>query len=105
MSQFKPGDLALIINSACAENIGKTVRLVHFVPVGGMPNVEGKVYTPREHPTWIVESIDGTTSLVSPKFTTGELVHISAGPCREVWLMPLRGDFQPEQQKSREVVE
>ncbi|RON17929.1 hypothetical protein BK660_21810 [Pseudomonas brassicacearum] len=101
-SNFKSGDMALIVNSVCAENIGKTVRLVQFVPVGGEPKVDGKIYTPREHPTWIVESIDGAASLLSPRVTTGELMRISAGPCREVWLMPLRGDFAPEQQKAKE---
>ncbi|MEO8640944.1 hypothetical protein [Pseudomonas sp.] len=104
MSQFKQGDLALIVGSSCTVNIGKTVRLVEFVPVGGVPIVNGQAYTPRLHPTWVVETPDGASSLIVPRATTGRLQSVSVGACRESWLMPLRGDFTPERQKSREVV-
>jgi len=103
MSQFKPGDLAMIVNSSCSKNIGKTVRLVEFAPVGSEPEVNGEIYTERLHASWVVESPDGSSSLIVPRATTGELKTVCAGVCRESWLMPLRGDFAPEQQKSREV--
>ncbi len=93
MSQFKSGDLAMIVNSSCCENIGKTVRLVDFVPVGSVPQVNGEAYSPRLHPTWVVESPDGSASLIVPRTATGKLESVCAGACRESWLMPLRGDF------------
>lgn len=103
MSHFNNGDLALIVGSSCSENIGKTVRLVEFVPVGGVPRINGEAYTPRLQPTWVVETPDGSASLIVPRTMTGKLESVCAGACRESWLMPLRGDFAPEQQKSQEV--
>ncbi|CRM40238.1 hypothetical protein [Pseudomonas sp. 37 R 15] len=101
---LKPGDLALIVGSSCAENIGKTVRLVEFVPVGGVPIVNGQAYGPRLHPTWVVETPGGEASLIVPRVSTGRLESVSVGACRESWLMPLRGDFTHEQQKAKEAV-
>jgi len=100
---FKSGDLALIVGSSCSENIGKTVRLAEFIPVGGVPVVSGEFYTPRLHASWIVETPDGTPSLIVPRERTGALEKICVGVCRQSWLMPLRGDFTPERQKSLEV--
>jgi len=99
---FKPGDLALIVGSVCSENIGKTVRLAEFVPVDGVPVVSGEFYTPRLHPSWIVEVPDGSPSLIVPRVRTGVLENVCVGVCRESWLMPLRGDFTTEQQKAEE---
>jgi hypothetical protein len=100
---FKPGDLALIVNSGAPENIGKTVRLVEFVAPHGEGFVhEGVMFNPRPEDTWIVESLDGSKSLVGGYIQRN--IMVSSGPCRQKWLMPLRGDFTPEQQKSREVV-
>lgn len=100
---FKPGALALIINSGAPENIGKTVRLVEFVAPHGDKFVrEGVMFGPRSQDTWIVESLDGSKSLFRGYIQRN--IMVSSGPCRQKWLMPLRGDFTPEQQKSREVI-
>lgn len=74
MSQFKPGDLALIVGSSGRrpEVIGRTIQLVEMVECRGGPG-------------WMW--MDGSLQ----EFTI------------EKHLMPLRGDFTPEQQKSREV--
>lgn len=101
--QFKPGDLALIVGSIVEENIGKTVRLVEFAPRGSEPQVRTKKYLPIAHDSWIVETIDSSNSLVIPSNYTVGLIRVNAGICRRQWLMPLRGDFAPEQAKSREV--
>lgn len=99
--KFKSGDLALIINSGAPENIGKTVRLVEFVAAHGEGFVhEGVMFGPRPEATWIVESLNGSKSLVGGYIQRN--IMVSSGPCRQKWLMPLRGDFTPEQQKAKE---
>ncbi|POF89656.1 hypothetical protein [Pseudomonas putida] len=99
--QFKPGDLALIINSAAQQNIGKTVRLVEFIAANGDSFMhEGVRFTPRQVATWIVETLDGSKTLVGGYIQRN--IMVSSGPCRQEWLMPLRGDFAPEQQKAKE---
>ena len=100
---FKSGDLALIVNSGAPENIGKTVRLVEFVAPHGEGFVhEGVMFSPRPEATWIVESLDGSKSLVGGYIQRN--IMVSSGPCRQKWLMPLRGDFTHEQQKAKEAV-
>lgn len=102
-NEFKPGNLALIVNSDSPENIGKTVRLVELIaPDGCGFTHEGVHFSPRKVVTWIVETLDGSKSL-SGGYIEREIM-VSSGPCRQKWLMPLRGDFAPEQQKSRELV-
>ncbi|EME90393.1 TPA: hypothetical protein ACID5V_004145 [Pseudomonas aeruginosa] len=76
MSKFKAGDLALIVSAQYEENLGTVVQLVR---------------------------VDGFYSLIS-----GETSWLVEGEgrgcyCRESALIPLRGDFQPEQQKAKEV--
>lgn len=76
MSKFKAGDLALMKKAWHQENVGRCVELVC---------VNAAYSKIIRETAWIVK---------------GE------GPgawAPESWLMPLRGDFQPEQQKSREV--
>ncbi|AVD85980.1 hypothetical protein [Pseudomonas sp. SWI44] len=98
---FKPGDLALIVNSAAPENIGKTVRLVEFIAAHGTPFIrEGVRFSPREMATWIVETPDGSKTLVGGYIQ--RTIMVSSGPCRQKWLMPLGGDFEPQQQKAKE---
>jgi hypothetical protein len=99
---FKSGELALIVGSAVEENIGVTVRLVEFFPVGAEPVILGRRYTPREHKSWLVESVDGAQSLLVRIEPYGLIDCRRAGVCRQSWLMPLRGDFNPEQQKAKE---
>lgn len=74
-SNFKPGDLALIIGSSGRrpELIGHTIQLVEMTECRGGPGW-----------TWMDGSLQEFTLVKH--------------------LMPLRGDFAPEQQKSREAV-
>lgn len=101
MSQFKPGDLALIIRATHAENIGKVVELVRF-------DSSQKIAIPEDTPRsfapnpdriacWVVRG-----SFVAHSTLRGE-INCTVGASPQSWLMPLQGDFQPEKQKSREV--
>lgn len=76
MSHFKPGDLALIIGTT-----------------GRRPELIGRT----------VQIVERVPLISGPGWTWME------GPWEEraceKHLMPLRGDFAPEQQKSREVVQ
>jgi hypothetical protein len=85
MSNFKAGDLALIKYGDAA---GELVELV------SRHTTDGEVVRGVAD-TFVADG--GVQWLVS-------WVHEGAeGLYDEHWLMPLRGDFQPEQQKSREV--
>lgn len=98
---FKPGDLALIAKADHDENIGRVVELLFFVgdgvryqnPKGVMSrNISGGG-------VWVV-SAEGLLNKNSLKgwHVAGWTQKASSN------LMPLRGDFAPEQQKSREVL-
>lgn len=101
MSQFKPRDLALIISSRNEENIGRVVTVVRFAFAGEHINQGAAGYAIADDGGVIVEGeiVVNRAHDKSIKKTVSRHVF---GP-RD--LMPLRGDFQPEQQKSREVVE
>ncbi|WP_440466895.1 hypothetical protein ACKI1H_27095 [Pseudomonas sp. YH-1] len=97
MSKFKAGDLALVVGcSINPENIGKVVEV-----------------TTRVLPGDIVECPDGITRLISKDANGpcwivqgGNFISFTGrswGMVNERYLMPLRGDFQPEQQKAKEV--
>ena len=103
-NQFKPGDLALIVGSGVPGNIGKVVRLVSYVaPHGDWFVCDGLPYRPREHPTWIVETPHGSSSLLTVSRVDGSNHTISTGPCREAWLMPLKGTETLQLEKQKEV--
>ncbi|HCI2725791.1 hypothetical protein FA385_25605 [Pseudomonas aeruginosa] len=78
MSKFKAGDLALVINHTFPPVVGTCVELIsrHLVgPVDRSNPMDPGVYeTPEGEPVW------------------------------EKWLMPLKGDFHPEQQKAKEEI-
>jgi hypothetical protein len=84
--QFKPGDLALVINDTFPPVIGTCVELIsrHLVsPVDRKDPMDPGVYEQEGgEAVWVVSE---------DKAIVGEK-----------WLMPLRGDFAPEQQKTRE---
>lgn len=97
--EFKPGDLAVIVGTKFAtETLGKTVELLEFL--GSDPGIAcpggGIVQNVDKNRMWLVRLTEGA-------YTDNLGVTSSEGPCREQWLMPLRGDFQPEREKSREV--
>jgi len=85
--QFKAGDLALVINHTFPPVIGTCVELIsrHLVgPVDRKDPMDPGVYEQEGgEAVWVV-SADG--SIVWEK-----------------WLMPLRGDFAPDLQKSQAV--
>jgi hypothetical protein len=96
MSKFKAGDLALIVGGERhTRNIGKVCELAFPVTPGMVFKnpVNGYRSTVRsEKPGWFVV---GDTLIADN----------GLGYCliQEKYLIPLRGDFQPEQQKSKEV--
>lgn len=96
MSNFKAGDLALIANCPIApEMVGKCVYLVGRMDPGDW---YGEFHNFTRSPAWVVKgkgllSMDGFGSWALCSQTAIEEKH----------LLPLRGDFQPEQQKSQEV--
>lgn len=85
--KFKPGDLALVINHTYPPVIGSCVCLIsrHTVgPVDRRDPMDPSVYEVQGgDPVWVVDA--------------------EGGIVWEKWLMPLRGDFAPEQVKSREL--
>lgn len=89
MSKFKAGDLALSIKGVFLGQSVELVRLVH--PGEEVRSRDGSryIYTPTEsvQAGWLVRA--GEMSAV--KF--------------ESTLMPLRGDFQPEQELVRELTQ
>jgi len=98
-NNFKPGDLALIINSRNSENIGRVVTVTGFAKSGDfIPTEAGRTFVSRDD--CIV--VDG--KIIVSKPSSPEVKHtVSKHAFRRGWLMPLRGDFAPEQTKSREV--
>ncbi|WJM55952.1 hypothetical protein QUC26_12750 [Pseudomonas asiatica] len=88
--QFKPGDLALVTNHTYPPAIGLCVELVsrHLVgPVDRRDPMDPGVYEQEGgDPVWVVAEMEGES---------GAIVW-------EKWIMPLRGDFEPEQQKAKE---
>lgn len=100
--QFKPGDLALIVGaSRFPENIGAVVELVAYVPASGIYKSGGALLR-AEGESWQVagESVVGAyrDQLTGQIFRTPG--HAIVNPDH---LMPLCGDFAPEQQKTQVV--
>lgn len=86
--QFKPGDLAIIVSTGprCEQNLGKVVEVVEVE----CPPLD-------DHP--ICVRGDG---MVGQLAGFGAVRPAHTNWCRPRQLMPLRGDFAPEQQKARE---
>ncbi|EKT4542741.1 hypothetical protein QEM15_004978 [Pseudomonas putida] len=96
--QFKAGDVALIVGTLTAyETLGRTVELIEYLGDDRVIFLEagGWVDNVEENRIWLVRLTDG-------QYTDKRGVTTSEGPCREQFLMPLRGDFEPEQQKAKE---
>ncbi len=83
---FKPGDLALTLMDLGDVTQGSAVEIVDRIEAGDFVSVEGRIHMTTES-GW---------SCVQPS-----CAHRLAYPDRA--LMPLRGDFAPERQKSQEV--
>ncbi|RTU31661.1 hypothetical protein DY974_08180 [Pseudomonas aeruginosa] len=103
MSKFKAGDLALIIGSLAGDspNIGKSVELVAWLNPGDSLITPDGVSREcaSDVPIW---QVIGNGVLARNLYE----LWIDAGGValvEEKFLMHLRGDFQPEQQKAKEV--
>jgi len=98
MSQFKPGDVALIVGYCVSPvNLGKSCELVAFL-------------RPGERIAFACNGFDGVrhTGDKAGWFVAGDALVATSGArgytiVLEKNLMPLLGDFAPEQQKSQEV--
>lgn len=90
MSQFKVGDWALVIRDVGMTPCGSVVQLVGFNKAGfGCLGISGETLE-FNNDVW--------------EFSHESIPAPFSGFAPEHWLMPLQGDFAPEQQKSREVV-
>ncbi len=98
MSQFKPGDLAILKSSGYEHLAGCVVELVAYVSDAPSYVRDGIRYqNPVEDRIWWVRLVHGQT------YATPLRGDVSDGPCGARRLIPLRGDFAPERQKSREL--
>ncbi|HDS1692172.1 TPA: hypothetical protein QEM72_002676 [Pseudomonas putida] len=99
--QFKPGDLALIIGSShgVSPNIGMAVELVQQLETDGrfvMP--DGRLVFNRGPRCWVIHA-----NGLAAQLSNGAIMDIGGfALCMEIYLMPLRGHFEPEQQKAKE---
>lgn len=95
---FKPGDIAVIVGAnSLTQNIGKQCELRRFIVKGDFyiaPN--GIAYQHDDVPCCVVVG-DGLCWIAD-----AEPVHGDFGIHEPRHLMPLRGDFAPEQQKAKE---
>lgn len=99
MSRFKAGDLALVIGSAI--NCGRCVELIYRVVGPARVEVnDGRqwVEVPDGIPAWVVKAdrLCGTITKSKKQIFLNEAV------VGEKRLIPLRGDFTPEQSKQQE---
>ena len=85
-NQFRVGDLALTTKDFDGLLLGyQQVELLERIPAGSLFEYDRTTYEAGCNAWWVTD--DGVTPLYVP----------------ERYLMPLRGDFQPERQQSREV--
>lgn len=97
MSKFKAGDLAIIVGvHTKTENLGRVVELVErLLPGQSFRRPDGVMTKLNENspsPGWLVVADDLVSSQGHKGFASVDERH----------LMPLKGDFQPEQQKAKE---
>lgn len=104
MSQFKAGDLALIINAKHPENIGKVVELLrndNSEIIWHDPFAPGCTSNPLGISCWLIKS----SNMASSRVASGDTLKVSIGALPEGWLMPLRGDFTPETERETELTQ
>jgi len=95
---FKAGDLALIINdNRFSENIGRCVELRFLV-------AQDEIYISQETGSFIKNTSGSPVWIVEGKGLRSDV--FKNGWCQKAPhnLIPLKGDFEPVQQKDREVV-
>jgi hypothetical protein len=98
-NQFKAGDLAILKSSDAPQLIGATVELVEYLGTESGSYKHFNVFNSAGVRLWWVRICSGEIV----KFPSGKSTFCDEGPCKESRLMPLRGDFAPDQAKSREV--
>lgn len=95
---FEPGDLVVIVGAnSLTQNIGKHCELREYVVSGDIflaPN--GRMYQHDDAPCWTLSG-EGLAAVID-----GNVVHLNFGIHEPRHLMPLRGNFAPEQQKAKE---
>ncbi|WP_236175372.1 hypothetical protein [Pseudomonas pseudonitroreducens] len=102
MSKFKAGDMAMIVGChRDPRNIGSTCTLVQFIKAGDEYELSPghKVSSPID--AWLVEGPQVIGAYFNWK--CGIIDTPGNGLADQKHLMPLKGDFQPEQQKAKEV--
>lgn len=96
--QFKPGELVVIVGSnSLTQNIGKHGELREYVEPGDIylaPN--GRMYRQDDVSCWTISG-EGLSAVID-----GEAVCFDFGIHEPRHLMPLRGDFAPDQHKAKE---
>lgn len=100
-NQFKPGDLALIIGSKVPDspNVGRSVELVRLIRTGErLDKGDGTFARHVGGEAWIVSA----KGLKLRSLSRGWIDASDQAVCSEKYLIPLRGDFEPEQQKAKE---
>ncbi|QEY70490.1 hypothetical protein [Pseudomonas denitrificans (nom. rej.)] len=88
MSKFKVGDLALLLMDVEQIKAGSVVELLMPLEAGRIVREKGGDQIRVLEHSWA--------------FYHGEEPNRACGFCPERYLMPLRGDFQPEQKKAKE---
>lgn len=102
-SQFKVGDLAVLINCGCGNDF-RTVELLEFI---GTPDVytwhNGSIKNTRSQPIWIVRSLGEPLTLSRAARQYFGVASMQDAPMYERRLMPLRGEPAPEDQRVTEL--
>lgn len=100
--QFKPGDLALIVGARrLAENIGKECTVVRFLHNGEFYFFQDGTRFIRSDGAWLICG-EGVTGLAFDclRWTVDRVSGIGLVDSRH--LIPLKGDFDSDQQKAKE---
>lgn len=101
--QFKPGDLALLINAG-AKNDFKTVELLEFLgSPSRIPFGDINLANPNFQRIWRVRSCRDPIAFSNIIQEKSGITSSMESPAAERNLIPLRGDFEPEQQRAAEL--
>ncbi|MCO5364788.1 hypothetical protein V2K50_11300 [Pseudomonas alliivorans] len=99
--QFKPGDLALVVGSSegVSPNIGMAVELVEHLITNDEFNLpDGRRLVNRGPACWVITA----AGLLACRHHGGWIDVGGIALVMQQYLIPLRGDFAPEQQKAKE---
>lgn len=99
MSKFKAGDLAMIVSSLSPENVGRVVELVRRVSGESIVLTDGSTAKVSASICWEITG----ESLIATSAFYPEGIPVRYAVIEERKLMPLRGDFQPEEERETEL--